>query len=438
MPGTGGERNPPTPATALRHYLDNGDQTYGWKTADTFKIDGIQVYNLVLTSQRWRGLVWRHQLTLFVPPEIKHNEALLFISGGHSDKDGKPGFRGGPDDGLSRMLAAIAATNNAVTAILGHVPNQPLFGGLTEDRLISFTLHNYEEDGDMTWPLLFPMTKAALRAMDAIQEFSRERIKTDIEGFVVSGASKRGWTTWLVGASSDPRVKAIAPMVIDVLNLPVSLNYQIEVWQDYSKQIQDYVKLGIPQTVESESGKSITAMVDPYAYREKLAMPKMIFIGTNDPYWPVDAIKNYYRGIPGENLIHYVPNAGHGLGGNDSASTALSAFFDMTLSGMRYPKCKWKVQRRDDGIDVALETSADRLVGAVVWSAASMDDRDFRNEKWTASDPGTQNGSPLRVGMDFPKNGYKAFYIDLVYKSPAGIKYTQSTRMFVMDSSKLL
>jgi len=66
---------------------------------------------------------------------------------------------------------------------------------------------------------------------------------------------------WLVGASSDPRVVALAPMVIDVLNLPVNLNYQIEVWKDYSDQIEDYVKLGIPQGVESESGKNITTMV---------------------------------------------------------------------------------------------------------------------------------------------------------------------------------
>ena len=60
-------------------------------------------------------------------------------------------------------------------------------------------------------------------------------------------------------------------------------------------------------------------------------MPKMIFIGTNDEYWPVDAIKNYINDIPGENYIHYVPNAGHGLGDGQQALTALSAFFGITL-----------------------------------------------------------------------------------------------------------
>ena len=43
-------------------------------------------------------------------------------------------------------------------------------------------------------------------------------------------------------------------------------------------------------------------------------MPKMIFMGTNDPYWPVDAVKNYIDSIPGDNHICYTPNAGHDLG----------------------------------------------------------------------------------------------------------------------------
>jgi len=38
-----------------------------------------------------------------------------------------------------------------------------------------------------------------------------------IENFLVSGASKRGWTAWLVGCV-DKRAIAIAPIVMDMLN----------------------------------------------------------------------------------------------------------------------------------------------------------------------------------------------------------------------------
>ena len=170
------------------------------------------------------------------------------------------------------------------------------------------------------------MVKSAVRGMDAVQEFSKKTLNHDINRFVVSGASKRGWTTWLTGAS-DKRVVAIAPMVIDILNMPVNLDYQVKMWKDYSVQIEDYVKLGIPQTASTDKGAAITAMVDPYSYRKKLTMPKMLFMGTNDEYWTVDAIKHYIDSIPGENFVHYVPNVGHDLGDKKQAMAALSAFY---------------------------------------------------------------------------------------------------------------
>ena len=33
------------------------------------------------------------------------------------------------------------------------------------------------------------------------------------------------------------------------------------------------------------------AMVDPYQYLADLTPPKLILLGTNDRYWPLDALK---------------------------------------------------------------------------------------------------------------------------------------------------
>jgi PhoPQ-activated pathogenicity-related protein len=40
----------------------------------------------------------------------------------------------------------------------------------------------------------------------------------NLQYYSVAGASKRGWTTWLVGAVDPNRVKAIIPMVLDAIN----------------------------------------------------------------------------------------------------------------------------------------------------------------------------------------------------------------------------
>ncbi|VAX22851.1 PhoP/Q-regulated protein PqaA [hydrothermal vent metagenome] len=428
------KQEPLSPQNALGRYLSNGDNSFSWELKGSFESGGQAVYLLEVVSQQWRKHLLKHSLTVIVPGEVENDGALFFITGGENDKDG-PRVPG-KDDKLLKKLTGIAAQNKAVVSIIRQVPNQPMYDGLTEDALISFTLHHFQEDSDYTWPLLFPMVKSAIRGMDAVQEFSKKQLSLDVEHFVVSGASKRGWTTWLTGAN-DKRVVAIAPMVIDVLNMPVNIDYQINWWGDYSIQIEDYVKLGIAQQVSSGKGHSLVQMIDPYSYRGELSMPKMIFIGTNDEYWPVDAIKNYIDSIPGEDYIHYTPNAGHDLGGGAGAFNTLSSFFGFTLRGKGYPKCGYRITQAGGRAILHIETSKSRLLDVVLCSATS-DDRDFRDEKWGCTPLGISGETNVEVEVGLPESGYKAFYVDLVYENLAGVPYTESTRMYTSEGKILL
>ncbi|NBA84959.1 PhoPQ-activated pathogenicity-like protein PqaA type [Emticicia sp. CRIBPO] len=423
-----------TPETALKSYINNGDATFKWEVKDSFTLGEVTGYNLLLTSQKWREHTWRHQLTIFVPKNKQYNGALLFITGG-SNKAEQPNWS--KDDKLWPSLAGVAEKNKAIVALIKQAPNQPLYGDLTEDALISYTLHNFKQDKDYSWPLLFPMVKTAVRSMDAVQEFARQNLKQEVDGFVISGASKRGWTTWLSAAIDDKRVKAIGPMVIDMLNMPVTLDYQFKTYGEYSIQIEDYTKLGIPQSTDTEEGKAITTMIDPYSYRSKLTVPKIIFIGTNDEYWTVDAIKHYYDQIPGKNMIHYVPNAGHDLGGGKQAFEALSAFFATTIMNKEYPVSTWSTKPVAGGTELNIDAPKTELVDATIWWTTSSD-RDFRNNLWLSKKLKLKDEPGIKVTVPSPAKGYQAFYVDLKYKDPSGGTYTVSTRVFVTDSEKVL
>ncbi len=424
---------PLTPETALQAYLDNNDEFFAWELKDTYDRGNLKIYDLLVTSQKWREYIWRHQLTVIVPDENNHDGALVFITGG-SNSNELPNWKKHNNTDI-QLMSDVALKNKAVVALLSQVPNQPLYDDLTEDALISYTLHNYREDKDPTWPLLFPMVKSAIRSLDAIQAFSTGVLGQEINRFVISGGSKRGWTTWLTGAS-DPRVEAIAPMVIDMLNMPESIDYHITAWGDYSVQIKDYVNLGIAQDVNTPDGQELTAMIDPFSYRKKLTMPKLIILGTNDEYWPADVIKHYFYELSGENYIHYVPNAGHGLGDKIQAVQALSAFFGETLKRKKSPACSWHISEDEGRIILDVEADWEKLIGAVLWTADS-DDRDFRESKFLSNSISAA-GHDLQISIEYPESGFRAFYVDLIYPDPNGGNYSKSTRMFVANDYQIL
>ena len=425
-----------TPETALMHYLNNNDHTYAWEVRERFQINDVEAYSVLFISQKWQKMLWKHEMIIFVPQAVAHDGALLFITGG-SLRNGIPNLVNKNEETV-QFMAELARRNSAVTVLLHQVPNQPLYDGLTEDALISYTLNEYKKDGDYSWPLLFPMTKSAIRALDVVQAFSSEQLGREISRFVVSGASKRGWTTWLSAATEDSRIVAIAPMVIDMLNMPATLEYQKEMYGGYSEKIQDYVDLEIPQSITSSFGDAVVKMIDPYSYREKLKLPKLIILGSNDPYWTVDAVKHYIDEIPGHNLLHYVANAGHELGDRKQAIAALGAFFALNLKGAALPDCSWRLHQGRRSVELEVKGSPGELVGARLWTTTS-ESRDFRKSIWSGEEikPDPKDPSTVKVRLQYPKKGYSAFYVDLLYSSPNGGEYSVSTRTFVAGEKQV-
>ncbi|MCI0437096.1 MAG: PhoPQ-activated pathogenicity-related family protein [Gemmatimonadetes bacterium] len=366
----------------LAGYVENGDPSFEWRELRTGTIGSASYVELLMTSQTWRGHPWKHQLYVLRPANMKRRsrQALLFIHGGRWKDEYATAERAVELPREAQLFARLARSIEAPVAILRQVPFQPMFDR-REDALIAFTFDQYLETGESDWPLLLPMVKSAVRAMDVVQEVARERWNTTIEEFTVTGASKRGWTSWLT-AAVDRRVMGVAPMVIDVLNMEAQMDHQRATWGSLSEEIHDYSDLDLHRRLDSDRGRELLDIVDPYSYRLRLTGPKLVLLSTNDRYWPLDALNLYWPGLPDDKHVLYVPNQGHGLRDYDRVIASLSALHRYSARGKPLPDLTWEFAQTSR--ELRIEVEADRSVrDIVVWSASSPT-RDFRSARWTA------------------------------------------------------
>jgi PhoPQ-activated pathogenicity-related protein len=424
----------PAPPSDLVDYVTKKDDSFSWKLADTQQTAAGTIYTIDLVSQTWHDIKWDHKLQVFVPKDAKPQATMVLWN------------QGGAPNPLSGIMGIkIAERVKAPVAFLFGVPKQPLFEGKREDALIAETFVQYLDTRDGSWPLLFPMVKSVVRAMDALQQFAKKEWDYEVKSFVVTGASKRGWTSWLTGATGDKRVKAIAPIVIDTLNLPVQMKNQVNAFGRPSDMIRDYTARKLIPIPETPEGQKLWKMVDPWVYREKLTMPKLIINGTNDPYWPLDALNSYWDDLKGDKWVLYVPNAGHDLRERDKdrkpellpmrAIDALSAFARCMIFDKPMPKLSWKYAELKGGDGVKVEVSADGGATSQRFWTAEADTRDFRKSFW--KDNGSGGGKPgtFAYGIKQPPEGYRAGFVETEFELD-GLKFNLSTPLRILEAKK--
>jgi len=410
----------------LLDYVKKPDKAYSWKQKNKQELPGGTMYLLHLVSQEWQGITWEHDIQLFVPKGIEFNGSMLLWNQG-----GKAG--------LESMLFGmeLAQRTKVPVAMVFGIPNQPLFDGKREDALIAETFVRYLKTGDADWPLLFPMTKSLVRAMDALQEFCRKELKIEITRFIVSGASKRGWTTWLT-AVADPRVEAIAPLVIDTLNMPAQIPHQKKMFGKYSDMIRDYTQRGLVPIPKTTEAMTLWSMIDPWHYRDKIKVPIMIINGANDPYWTTDALNLYWNDLKAPKWVLYVPNAGHNLTqefdkgkkNRDRALGTLSAFVYHQAYKKAMPKLSWT--HGDEGDNLVVDVKADVAPKAARLWVAKGPTTDLRKARWEEQ-PATVTGMGFRGTTPRPTQGVLAVFGEAEYEVN-GRPYHLSTQIRIVVS----
>lgn len=421
-------------ATPLDRYVAAPDTNYTWRAVAVSNVHGCTVTALDLVSQAWltpdevNRSLWRHWLLVVRPPEVAHPTGLLFISGG-SNKDGKVPAPGG-------ALVEIARQTRSVVLELKQVPNQPLvFHGdgqeRYEDDLIAYGWDQFLRSGDARWLARLPMTKAAVRAMDAATAFCASPAGggLTVDRFIVAGASKRGWTTWTT-AAVDRRVVGLAPIVIDLLNVVPSFVHHYRAYGFYAPAVQDYVNHEIMDWMDTPQFKRLLQIVEPYEYRHRLTQPKLLLNACGDQFFLPDSSRFYFDDLKGVKYLCYVPNADHSLKDTDAWQTLL-AWQDALLNRRPLPRFGWRFAA-DGAIRV---TAQDAPREVRLWQATNPEARDFRLETlgavWTSTVLRDEGGGRFTGRVARPARGWTAYLVELTYDlgGPAPLKLTTAVRV---------
>ncbi len=421
--------------TSMSDYIESTKNEFSYDIQEVIYEENWTGYHIKMISGEWLDskkvdqVEWWHYVDIIIPKQTTSSTGIMFIDGGEKSDDY---FR------LDAQSVGNSIKTESVIVNVSNIPFQPLNflsseqGSFEEDDLIAFAWNKFLKQGakqeDVEWLPRFPMTRAIVRAMDLAQEIV---LQNDIivKDFVVSGASKRGWTAWTT-AAVDSRVKAVVPMVIDMLNLVPSFENHYRSYGEFSPAIQEYVNYNIQDWLGTEEFKVLMSYIEPFSFVDKFTMPKYIINAGSDEFFSTDSWRFYYDKLPGEKIIRYVPNKNHSLDGRYLTEDLVSYFYRI-INNIEIPSLSWNLL--DNKLIAELDYDGNYDVS--VWTAKNDNGRDFRlweeGELWEETSIGklANNKYELNVSSNF--KGYKATMIEFTIDPESEFPLIISTGPFV-------
>lgn len=332
---------------------------------------------LQMTSQTWKGTTWKHRVVIYQPKQLQFPDAAtLFLT-----------TRPLPFDALTGQRAADAI--GAPFCIVYDVPNQPLWGK-SENELFGYTASRALQSGDGTWSLAFPMARAAVRALDAVDAYNASVKSPKTKRWMLVGFSKRGLAAWL--AATDPRVKGLVSLAYNNLNVPAQAKAQRSDWGELSPRLRPYLANGVEAAMETPRGEAILATWDPIQFRASLNKPKLVVDATGNDYWTLRAFDQYADDLPGTTDFLMVAGTDHYMvSAFNQVFGAATAWCHWTLSGRASPQPTLK---RTGEIWRFEAPGASAATLYFAWSASD----DFRGASWQSL-PMEQNGGGFEARL---------------------------------------
>lgn len=428
--------------TPLDDYVNREDPTYKYEIIETFEGDRYTLYNINMTSQTWKSdlqsqPVWWHYLSVTVPDKLDLNNAGFLLIDGGSNSNGPPK----PTETTVELTTVIAVTTNSIGANLKMVPNQPIVFKAdpdqqqrTEDAIIAWTWKTFvdQKGADPEILLRMPMTKAGVRALDTMNDLVLKKKGQGVNRFLVAGASKRGWTTWTVGAV-DKRVVAIAPIIMDLLNLQTNLHHYYRALGGWTFAFEAYYTLNFTQNLDSPYIKQMASIIDPLSYNDRYAnKPKLIISAGGDQFFMVDDSRYYFDQLQGPKYLRMVPNSEHNLEGHlISITFDLRAFYLSVMNGKPMPQISWTLNTTSTGGKITLVSdTTPQTVHCYYATTLDGERKDFRLLRGTPGNPTKPQVHPVLWKQEYvtplsalswavefknPAVGWTAFFIQVTF-----------------------
>jgi PhoPQ-activated pathogenicity-related protein len=389
-------------------------------------------------------------LCVIVPDNIKSTKNATMWVTGWSNTASLPTSH---DEDIL-LSASLAMGTGLITGSFFQVPNEKMiFSGdpeqmsRGEDAIIAYTWDHFLKDPDSPeWLVRLPMVKSVLRAMDAMTEFVATKLpqlECQLDYYTVAGASKRGWTTWLMGAVDPERVVAIVPIVLDAVNFIEVMHHQYQSYNGWSFALEDYYHQNITGRFDDPNMHKLSQIEDPYFYFDRLTMPKLVVNAVGDEFQQPDDTHYWWSDLPQPKHFLMVPNAEHSLAtGILEVTPAIGTWIAALLVNKEVPQMDWKIDQDAGTIQLKLDGTLKPLHVRKYYAYTCNDTprRDFRFV--SADDPCTcgigSDGScvnlksfwkwetlkPTRIGgneyiatHETPEQGWSAFFIDVTYRN---------------------
>ena len=421
--------------TSMSDYIESTKNEFSYNIQEVIYEENWTGYHIKMISGEWLDskkvdqVEWWHYVDIIIPKQTTSSTGIMFIDGGEKSDDY---FR------LDAQSIENAIKTEAVIVNVSNIPFQPLNflsseqDSFEEDDLIAFAWNKFLKQGakqkDVEWLPRFPMTRAIVRAMDLAQEIVLQN-DVVVKDFVVSGASKRGWTAWTT-AAVDRRVKAVVPMVIDMLNLVPSFENHYRSYGEFSPAVQEYVNYNIQDWLGTEEFKVLMSYIEPFSFIDKFTMPKYIINAGSDEFFSTDSWRFYYDKLPGEKIIRYVPNKNHSLDGRYLTEDLVSYFYRV-INDIEIPSLSWNLS--DNKLIAELDYDGEYDVS--VWTAKNDNGRDFRlweeGELWEETSIGKLANNKYELNVSSNLKGYKATMIEFTIDPESEFPLIISTGPFV-------